>query len=66
MDWARFDALSDAQVVARPMTDPDNKPLTDADLARMKRHPRAYLRVIAVDPEVEKQARRRGPAGLER
>jgi len=43
MDWARFDALSDEEVIARAMTDPDNKPLTDADFARMKRRPRAYI-----------------------
>lgn len=43
MDWARFDALTDEEVIARAMTDPDNKPLTDADLARMKRRPRAYI-----------------------
>ena len=43
MDWARFDALSDEQVIALAMTDPDNKPLTDADRARMKRRPRAYI-----------------------
>ena len=43
MDWERFDALTDEEVIARAMTDPDNKPLTDADLARMKRRPRAYI-----------------------
>jgi len=43
MDWARFDALNDEDVIARAMTDPDNRPLTDADFARMKRRPRAYI-----------------------
>jgi putative transcriptional regulator len=43
MDWAKFSALTDEEVIARAMTDPDNRPLTDADLARMKRRPRAYI-----------------------
>jgi putative transcriptional regulator len=43
MDWAKFRALTDEEVIARAMTDPDNRPLTDADLARMKRRPRAYI-----------------------
>ena len=43
MDWKEFDALTDAEVMARAMTDPDNKPLTKEDLRRMKRRPRAYV-----------------------
>jgi putative transcriptional regulator len=43
IDWRAFDALTDEEVVARAVTDSDNKPLTDADLARMKRRPRAYI-----------------------
>ena len=43
MDWAKFKALTDDEVIARAMTDPDNKPLTGADFARMKRRPRAYI-----------------------
>jgi len=43
MDWQALDALSDAEVVARAMTDPDNKPLTKEDARRMKRRPRAYI-----------------------
>jgi putative transcriptional regulator len=43
MDWQVFDALTDAEVVARAMTDPDNRPLTEEDLARMKRRPRVYV-----------------------
>ena len=43
MDWGKFLALSDEDVVARAMTDPDNKPLTREDLKRMKRRPRAYV-----------------------
>jgi putative transcriptional regulator len=43
MDWQAFDALTDAEVMARAMTDPDNKPVTKDDSRRMKRRPRAYL-----------------------
>jgi putative transcriptional regulator len=35
--------LTDAEVIARAMTDPDNRPLTKDDLKRMKRRPRAYI-----------------------
>jgi putative transcriptional regulator len=43
IDWRAFDALTDEDVVARAATDPDNRPLTDADIARMRRRPRAYV-----------------------
>jgi putative transcriptional regulator len=43
MDWQAFDALTDEEVIARARTDPDNKPLTKADLRRMRRRPRAYI-----------------------
>jgi putative transcriptional regulator len=35
-DWSRFDALTDAEVRASALKDPDAQPLTDAALARMK------------------------------
>jgi putative transcriptional regulator len=35
-DWSRFDALTDAEVQAAALKDPDAQPLTDAALARMK------------------------------
>jgi len=97
MDWERLDALTEEDIVARALTDPDNRPLGEEDLERMRRRPRvyvirralrmtqeefaaayripvgtlrdweqrrtepdqanrAYLRVIAVDPEFVKQA----------
>ena len=40
-DWARVDAMTDAEVTAAALADPDAQPLTDADFARMKRVPRA-------------------------
>src|SRR3977135_2298724 len=43
MDWQEFDALTDEEVIARAMTDPDNKPLTKDEARRMKRRPRAYI-----------------------
>jgi putative transcriptional regulator len=43
MDWAAFDALTDVEVVARAMRDPDNLPITREDRMRMKRRPRAYI-----------------------
>jgi putative transcriptional regulator len=40
-DWRRFDALTDAEVHAAALADPDAQPLTEEHLARMKRVPRA-------------------------
>ncbi len=42
-DWDRLAAMTDAEVVAAALTDPDNRPLTDDDLSRMKRRPRAFV-----------------------
>jgi putative transcriptional regulator len=33
-DWAAFDALTEEEVTAAALSDPDNPPLTDAQLAR--------------------------------
>lgn len=35
-DWSAFDAMSDAEVVARAKADPDNPPLTTAQRAQLK------------------------------
>jgi putative transcriptional regulator len=43
MDWAAFDAMTDEEVVARAMRDPDNLPITSEDRKRMKSRPRAYI-----------------------
>jgi putative transcriptional regulator len=40
-DWRRFDALTDAEVHAAALADPDAQPLTGERLARMKKVPRA-------------------------
>ena len=35
-DWARLDAMTDDEVIAAALSDPDAQPLTDEQLARMK------------------------------
>jgi putative transcriptional regulator len=101
-DWSRFDALTEAEVHAAALKDPDARPLTDEDFARMKRVPRAktlrraigltqeefaarfhipigtlrdweqgrsepdqparaYLKVIAIDPQAVQRALEAGP-----
>lgn len=42
-DWSRFDAMTDAERHAAALSDPDARPLTPEDLARMKRTPRAKI-----------------------
>ena len=39
-DWKRLQAMTEEQVHAAALADPDAQPLTDADLSRMKRVPR--------------------------
>ena len=39
MDWERFHALSDEEIEAAALSDPDNPPLTEEELARMMRVP---------------------------
>lgn len=39
-DWSRFDALTDAEVHAAALKDPDAQPLTEEALARTKPVPR--------------------------
>ena len=36
-DWARLDALTDEEITAAALSDPDNPPLTDEQLARFRR-----------------------------
>jgi putative transcriptional regulator len=40
-DWSRFDALTEEQVHAAALADPDAQPLTEERLDRMRRVPRA-------------------------
>lgn len=36
-DWERFDALTEEEITAAALSDPDNPPLTDEELARFRR-----------------------------
>jgi putative transcriptional regulator len=36
-DWARVEAMTDDEVIAAALSDPDAQPLTDEQLARMRR-----------------------------
>lgn len=35
VDWAKLDALTDEEIEAAALSDPDNPPLTDEQLAQM-------------------------------
>ena len=39
-DWSRVDAMTDEEVHAAALADPDAQPLTDEDMTRMRRAPR--------------------------
>ena len=40
-DWSRVDAMSDDEIEAAALADPDNSPLTDDQLARVRPAPMA-------------------------
>ena len=42
-DWARVAAMTDEEIMAAALSDPDAQPLTDDQLRRMKRTPRARI-----------------------
>src|SRR5207245_4762026 len=42
-DWSRLDAMTQAEKHAAAVSDPDNRPLSDGDMKRMKRTPRAKI-----------------------
>ncbi len=42
-DWSRFDALTDEEVHAAALADPDAQPWTDDQLAKAKRTPRVRI-----------------------
>jgi putative transcriptional regulator len=42
-DWSRFDAMTEAERHQAALNDPDAQPLTEEDLARMKRTPQAKV-----------------------
>ena len=54
MDWAAFDALTEEEVMAAALADPDAQPLSDEQLSRMRRisyakHVRFKLRLSQDD-----------------
>ena len=57
-DWAALDALTEEDVVARGLTDPDNLPLTKEDLARMPVLPRVTFLCHCLGLSAEDFARR--------
>ncbi|HVT28211.1 MAG TPA: helix-turn-helix domain-containing protein [Lacipirellulaceae bacterium] len=63
-DWSRLDALTDEEVHAAALADPDAQPLTEERLAKMKRVPRARTlrRALGLTQE-EFAARYRIPIG---
>jgi putative transcriptional regulator len=62
-DWSAFDALTDEEVLAAARSDPDAQPLSDAQLARMKRpNPKVVRRALGLSQE-EFAARFRIPVG---
>lgn len=59
-DWARFDALTDEEIHAAALRDPDAQPLTEEQLARMKPVSRAKLTRIKLRLTQEQFAKRYG------
>ena len=52
-DWARLRAMTDEEIMAAAMTDPDARPLTDEQLRTARRVPRAKTlrRALALTQE---------------
>jgi putative transcriptional regulator len=42
-DWRRLDAMTDEEIAAAALADPDNPPLTDEQLAQFRRPARAMM-----------------------
>jgi putative transcriptional regulator len=63
-DWSRLDAMTEAEKHAAALSDPDNRPLTEEDMRRMKRTPRAKIirRALGLSQE-DFAARYRIPIG---
>jgi putative transcriptional regulator len=52
-DWSRLDAMSEAEKHAAAVNDPDNRPLTEKDMKRMKRTPQVKIirRALSISQE---------------
>lgn len=57
-DWARVNAMTEEEIHAAALSDPDAQPLTEADLKRMKRVPRSKTLRRALDLTQEEFAAR--------
>jgi len=50
VDWAKIDAMTDEEIEAAARSDPDNPPLTDEELAQMRRvNPRPAKKPTAAE-----------------
>jgi putative transcriptional regulator len=47
-DWSRADAMTDAEIHAAALADPDAQPLTPARLAKMRRTPQRRRQDLVV------------------
>jgi putative transcriptional regulator len=63
-DWSRLDAMTEAEKHAAALGDPDNRPLTEVDMKRMKRTPQVKIirRALGISQE-DFAARYRIPIG---
>jgi putative transcriptional regulator len=52
-DWSRFDSMTDREAHEAAISDPDSRPLSDAEFARIKRVPRirTLRRVLGLTQE---------------
>jgi putative transcriptional regulator len=57
-DWTRADAMTEAEIHAAALSDPDAQPLTPERLARMKRTPQARVIRRALGLSQEEFAKR--------
>ena len=57
-DWSRADAMTDEDIHAAALADPDAQPLTEERLARMKRTPQVKVIRRALDLSQEEFAER--------
>ena len=60
LDWSRADAMTDEQIHAAALADPDAQPLTEAQVRQMKPVPRVKLLRIRLRLTQEQFAKRYG------
>jgi putative transcriptional regulator len=59
-DWSRADAMTDEQIHAAALADPDAQPLTEEQLAQMKPHSRVKLLRVRLHLTQEQFSKRYG------